>query len=150
METKKKLTQKQFEKFTKLAESKLGVILNEAKREMVQGKVDKLMRELGLDDYDAYYDLVLTSKGEYWQSFVDEITIHKTNFFREDNHFIFIRNKLDSIIKNNPRIMRNMEIKVWSSACSTGDEAYTLGMVLKEHLPPEINVRILADRKSVV
>jgi len=144
-----KLKDKQFEKFRILIYEKLGINITEAKREMVQGKVSRLMRILDFDCYDAYYDFLLSNtKNEHWSQFVDSITIHKTNFFREDNHFEFIRNKLDSIFKNNPRILRNNEIRVWSSACSNGKEAYTLAIVLKEYLPSNINIKILATDVS--
>jgi len=143
-ENRKRLTQKQFDKFSKLAENKLGVILTEAKREMVQSKVDKLLSSAKLENYDEYYDLLLNSRNGHWTEFVDEITIHKTNFFREDNHFNFIKNKIENILAYNPRIMNNLEIRVWSAGCSTGDEAYTIAMVLKECLPPGIDIKILA------
>jgi len=141
-----KLTDKQFEKFCLLIKERLGIHIGEAKRELVQSKVSKLMREndLSCASYDEYYNLILPGNNSLWTTFVDEITIHKTNFFREDNHFNFIRDKMDTILKNNPRIFKNFEIRVWSSACSTGDEAYTIAMVLKEYLPPGINIKILA------
>ena len=143
-----RLNQKQFEKFAALVKDKLGIHLNESKREMLQAKVDKLLRKSGITCYDEYYNLIVSGKDNMWLNFVDEITIHKTHFFREDNHFNFIRDKLDKILSHNPRIINNSEIKAWSSACSTGDEAYTLAMVLKEYLPPAVNIKILATDVS--
>lgn len=140
-----KLKDKQFEKFTNLIYDKLGIHIGDAKREMVQGKVSKLMRSVEIECFDEYYAFLIANiKNEHWHEFVDEITIHKTNFFREDNHFEFIRNKMDIIFKHNPRILRNNEIRVWSAAASTGKEAYTLAIVLKEYFPQEINIKILA------
>ncbi|MEI8389825.1 MAG: CheR family methyltransferase [bacterium] len=144
-----KLNNNQFDKFTKLIYEKLGIYISEAKREMIQSKVSKLMRAVNIECFDEYHDFLLSNnKNGHWSKFVDEITIHKTNFFREDNHFEFIRNKLDSIFKHNPRILRNNEIRVWSSACSNGKEAYTLAIVLKEYLPAGINIKILATDVS--
>ena len=144
-----KIKDKQFDKFTKLIYEKLGIHITEAKREMIQSKVSKLMRAVNIECFDEYYDFLLSNnKTGHWSKFVDEITIHKTNFFREDNHFEFIRNKLDSIFKHNPRILRNNEIRVWSSACSNGKEAYTLAIVLKEYLPSYMNIKILATDVS--
>lgn len=150
MEKSKLLSDRQFEKFRDLVKRKIGVNLNEGKRELVQSKVSKLMRETGITCYDEYYEQVSKGKGKIWSSFVDHITIHKTNFFREDNHFNFIRDKIDNILSSNPQILANREIKVWSSACSTGDEAYTLAMVLKEYMPPGINIKILATDISTL
>ena len=146
-----KLTQAQFEKFSILVKERLGIHLNESKREMVQSKVFKLLTKEGLTCPDEYYKILIKDRSTLWSTFVDEITIHKTNFFREDNHFNFIKEKLDFILKNNPEILKNSEIKVWSSACSTGDEAYTIAMVLKEYIPPGINIKTLAtDVSSLV
>ncbi len=151
MNKQNKLTQEQFEKFRDLVKEKLGIHLSESKKEMVQSKALRLMREAQISCFDEYYKLICNAKNSYWASFVDHITIHKTNFFREDNHFNFIRDKIHSIMDANPRIVRNREIRVWSSACSTGDEAYTIAMVLKEYVPPDINIKILAtDVSSLV
>ncbi len=148
MENQKPLSQKQFERFSSLVKEKLGIHLNENKKDMVQAKVSKLMRKEGISCYDAYYDLVRSHKKGIWKDFVDNITIHKTNFFREDGHFDFIKNKIEYIIKTNSRIYNNQEIRVWSSACSTGDEPYTIAMVLKEYLPAGIRPKILATDVS--
>jgi chemotaxis protein methyltransferase CheR len=142
------LNSKQFDKFSKLIKDRLGIHIGEAKRELVQSKISKLMRTNEILDYDEYYDLIINNKTQHWNTFVDEITIHKTNFFREDNHFNFIRDKVETILAHNPRILRNYELRAWSSACSTGDEAYTLAMVLKEYLPVGINPKILATDVS--
>jgi len=151
MTEQKLLSQRQFEKFRELVKKRLGIHLSDAKKDMVQSKVTKLMRDAGISSYDEYYDLIYNSKNSLWSVFVDNITIHKTNFFREDNHFNFIRDKIDHILKFNPRILRNQEIRIWSSACSTGDEAYTIAMVLKEYIPSGINIKILAtDVSSLV
>lgn len=143
------LKDKQFDKFKMLIYNKLGIHISEAKREMIQSKVGRLMRALEMEDYDEYYDFLCNNiNNDHWHKFVDDVTIHKTNFFREDNHFEFIRNKIDTIFQNNPRILKTNEIRVWSSACSNGKEAYTLAIVLKEYLPPHINIKILATDVS--
>jgi len=138
------LSEKQFEKYEQLIYKHLGISYRQAKREMLLSKLNKLLRRTGVTSYDEYYDLLLNkSNNKIWDSFVDEITIHKTDFFREENHFEFIKNNLNTIFQNNPRITKNNEIRVWSSACSTGEEAYTIAMVLKECLPESINIKIL-------
>ncbi len=148
MNDKTKLNDAQFEKFRILVKEKLGIHLGEAKRELLQGKVSRLMRENSITSYDEYYKKLLSTQNGIWSRFVDEITIHKTNFFREDNHFTFIKDKLEFILKHNPRIIANNEIRVWSSATSTGEEAYTIAMVLKECLPAGMEIKILATDVS--
>lgn len=148
MDQQKKLSNKQFEKFRNLIKEKLGIELSDAKREMIESKISRLMREEEISSYDEYYSLVLSAKGSPWQRFVDLITIHKTSFFREDHHFVFLREKIQNILRLNKRIDEEGEIRVWSSACSTGNEAYTIAMVLKEALPSHVKPKILATDVS--
>jgi len=145
------LTNKQFEKYSKLIYENFGIHHTNAKKEMVQSKLSKLMRWANIEDYDDYYDFLMRNCGnENWDLFVNEITTHKTHFFREDSHFEYIRSKIDNIIKNNPRILNNNELRIWSAGCSTGEEPYTIAMILKECLPNYIDVKILATDISPV
>lgn len=132
----------QYEKFRALIFDNCGI---QTKREMVEGKLDKLLRKNNLDSYDEYFQLLTTGANkQYWVEFVNEITVHHSSFFRENNHFEFIRSQLRLIFEKNERILKNNEIRFWSAGCSTGEEPYTLGMVLTEWLPPEVAIRILA------
>lgn len=133
------------DKFKTLIQQTLGIYFAPAKLEMLQARIDRVMRHHGVDSYDLFYEL-LTKRVDrkYWSEFVDEVTIHQSSFFRENNHFEYIRSQLRPILENNQRIIRNNEIKVWSAGCSTGEEPYTLAMVLKEWLPQEIAIKILA------
>ncbi len=107
------------------------------------------MRRHGVDSYDLFYELLTKgSDPKYWNDFVDEVTVHQSSFFREKKHFEYIRSQLRSIFETNRRITRNNEIKIWSAGCSTGEEPYTLAMILKEWLPPGISIKILATDVS--
>lgn len=140
---------REYRKYSNLIYEHLGIYLREGKKEMVQAKVNKLMRENNIESYEKYYDFLLANKyGAPWNRFVDEITIHKTDFFRENGHFEFIKANIEFIIKNNPRIIENREIRVWSAGSSTGEEPYTIGIVLKESLPSTVNIKILATDVS--
>lgn len=125
-----------------------GIFLNDSKREMVQSKVERLIKKNNLESFEEYYALISKATNPYWQEFVDEITVHQTNFFRENNHFEFIRSQLRMLLENNSRITKTNEIRVWSAGCSTGEEPYTLAMVLKEWLPSEVAIKILATDVS--
>jgi chemotaxis protein methyltransferase CheR len=136
------LNELQFERFRVLIYENCGI---QPKKEMIEGKLDKLMRKNSLESYEDYYRLLTNGVNkEQWSEFVDEITVHMSSFFRENNHFEFIRSQLRQIFEKNQRILKNNEIKVWSAGCSTGEEPYTLAMVFKEWLPPEITIKILA------
>lgn len=145
----KDFTYIQFKKFSELIYDNLGVYYNDDKSEVLHTKLNKLMRRLDIQNYDEYYQFLLNdNKKANWTMFVDEITTHKTDFFREQDHFTYIKDQIRDILKNNPRISDNNEIRVWSSACSSGEEAYTLAFVLKETLPYYIDIKILATDVS--
>jgi Methylase of chemotaxis methyl-accepting proteins len=134
-----------FDRFTTLIHDRFGIYLNEIKRDMLKIRLTKLMTKYGLSSYDEYYNILTQCKdGRYISEFAEEITINKTDFFRENSHFEFLKGKLNFILEKNRRIIKNNEIRVWSSACSSGEEAYTIAMVLKECLPQGVNIKILA------
>ncbi len=131
------------EKFRTLIYENCGI--NQNKTGLLLQRLDKIIRRYNLDSYEQYYQLLTTGDNQqYWREFIDEVTIHKSSFFRENHHFEFIRSQLRMILENNPRIINNNEIRVWSAGCATGEEPYTLGMVLKEWLPEGMAIKILA------
>ncbi|MEJ6949844.1 CheR family methyltransferase [Natronospora cellulosivora (SeqCode)] len=134
----------QFNKFQKLIYDKYGIYLAPNKQQMIQGRLRKVMRVMGLADYNDLYNALINNDKKCWLYFDHEVTTHKTDFFRENNHFQFIGEKSGEILAKNKRILFSREIRVWSAGCSTGEEPYTLAMVLKEHLPRDISIKILA------
>jgi chemotaxis protein methyltransferase CheR len=139
------MTDIQFQSYCDLIYQRLGIKTLPAKRDVLQTKVDKLLFQNKIESYDEYYTLITKGhNGKYWAEFVHEITVHQSNFFRENNHFEFIRTQLRYILTSNLRIMKNNEIRVWSAGCASGEEAYTLAMVLREWLPVEVKIIILA------
>ena len=122
-----------------------GIKISENKMNIFEVKISKLLKSAGVNSIEEYYVLLNKQKEKkHLTEFLNEITINKTDFFREINHFNYIRDNITNIIKNNPRINLHKEIRVWSSACSTGEEPYTIAMILKEYLPPDIIIKILA------
>ncbi len=139
------MTNNQFEKFRELIYANFGIKLAPQKKQMIQARLNKVLKRLGISTYKELYDMLLKDKNpDHWAYFIHEITTHKTEFFREKSHFQFLEQGLDFILGENSRIEMNKEIRVWSAGCSTGEEAYTIAMVLKEHLPPQIKIKILA------
>lgn len=139
----KQFTDAQFEKFQSLIYENFGIALNKAKKELLHARLVKLLGQRAIASYDEYYQLLLRD-GQALAEFADAITVNKTDFFREINHFNFLRQQMKLITTKNPRILQRGEIRVWSAACSTGEEPYTLAMVLKEALPEGVALRILA------
>lgn len=127
----------------------LGIYIEESKKNLLAQKLSKLMYDEGLTNVGEYYHFIVSPPISEHQKtiknkFLDTVTVHKTNFFRENNHFDFIQKNLKEIIDNSPSVKATGELRVWSAACSTGEEPYTLSMLFKEILPPGIKAKILA------
>ncbi|WP_297426414.1 protein-glutamate O-methyltransferase CheR [Clostridium sp.] len=135
-----------FESYRDFINREVGIFFSNAKKDMLKLKVVKMMTPLGITSYDEYLKLISTSGGkQFLTEFINEIAINKTDFFRENNHFEFLRGNAKFILENNKTIEKNREIRVWSSACSTGEEPYTLGFILKEYYDTlGLKTRILA------
>ncbi len=140
-----KMSVKEFELYTSFIYNNFGMHITENKQHMLELKIHRLVEANGYENYIDYFHMISTTKDQQKIiEFLNEITINKTDFFREINHFNFIKNSVDFIMKKNPRIEITKEIRVWSSACSTGEEPYTLAMILREAFPENIRIRILA------
>lgn len=127
----------------------MGIYTEDNKKNLLAQKLSKLMSESGITNSGEYYHFIVSppiseKQKELKNKFIDTVTVHKTNFFRENNHFEFIQRKINEIIENSSSVKITGELRVWSSACSTGEEPYTLAMILKEILPGNIRPKILA------
>jgi len=127
------LSYRYFKAIVDLIEEYVGIRLPPVKQTMVEGRLRKRMRALGLATVNDYASHVF-DRGHLEEEFVhlvDCLTTNKTDFFREPSHFEFLRDvAVPSLLKLHPP--RTARLKIWSSACSNGAEAYTIAMVLQE------------------
>ena len=137
------LSDAEFEKLRDLVFKVSGISLAETKKELVVSRFTKRVKALKLQNFSEYYDLLVSPSGfSEVQNFINSITTNKTDFFREAHHFDFLVNTfIPQVISSGRRIVR-----IWSAACSTGEEPYTIAMVMAKHLvePYNIPVKILA------
>ncbi len=133
------LTQAHYERIQAWLYKASGIDLKAGKENLVKNRLTKRMRALGIDSFDAYLHYVEKdqSKRELL-TLVDSMTTNKTNFFREQAHFDY----LTSIIL--PQWSQRSDIRIWSAGCSSGEEPYSLGMLLLDKHPKAKSVRILA------
>jgi chemotaxis protein methyltransferase CheR len=111
-----------------------GIVLGPNKRQLVQGRVARRMRELGLLSYEAYCEHVRDSGPEELVGLINALTTNVTSFFRENHHFDALASyMLPEAFKRNAATRR---IRIWSAGCSTGEEPYCLAMMAAEVLPP--------------
>lgn len=136
-----------FRKFSAFTEAELGIKMPPTKKTMLQCRLGKRMRALGIDTLEEYYDHVFESeegKEHELEHMIDVITTNKTEFFREPSHFDYLFQtvlpEINASFKAPPK-----KIKLWSSACSSGEEPYTLAMVLSEFIQayPGVDYSIL-------
>ena len=114
----------QFRFFVNLLKKNSGIELGKGKENLVSARLGRIFRSKNLRDWDEYIN-ILTSNDNEIQPFVNALTTNKTEFFREKEHFDYVAEK----VKN----FREGEItSIWVVACSTGEEAYTLAMLLDE------------------
>jgi len=112
----------------------VGIQLTGSKHTLVEGRLRKRLRKLAFKSYKEYLDYVLDSpEGKHERlHLIDTITTNKTDFFRESEHFNYLINKaLPELGKRRLQEGRR-ELRVWSAGCSSGEEAYTLSIVLNE------------------
>jgi len=134
-----------FRRLAHFIESELGIRMPESKRVMLESRLQKRIRYFGMEGFKEYLDFVFSEEGKRGEliNMIDAVTTNKTDFFREGDHFEYLT---ANII---PRAMAEAPgrtLSFWSAGCSTGEEPYTLAMVLEEERAsdPRLTYRILA------
>lgn len=129
----------EFEQFRQLAHSAFGLDLKPGKEELVTARLRRLVRAGGFPSYRDYYRHILKDRtGEALSAMIDALATNHTSFLREPDHFDFLRQEIV------PGLAGRDSIEVWSAACSTGEEVWTLACVLNDALPSK-TVRICAS-----
>lgn len=121
------LSELDFKRFQKLIFDAAGIHLSAVKRPMVAGRLAKRLKALSLVDYATYLLRVERDPAEY-QLVIDLLTTNETYFFREPKHFDFLRERIL------PGCKAGQSFSVWSAACSSGEEPYSLAMLLTDQL----------------
>jgi chemotaxis protein methyltransferase CheR len=133
------LAPQEFDQIRQLAYRTFGLDLKTGKEELVSARLRKLVRGGGFRSFHDYYRSVVQDRtGQSLVALVDALATNHTSFLREPDHFQFLR---EQVI---PGLGARDPIEVWSAACSTGEEVWTLAMVLEQALPQR-RVRITAS-----
>lgn len=128
------LSDRDFRRMQELIGGECGIDLAPGKRLMLEGRLRRRARALGVASLAAYCDLVQRPEGRAreWDSLVDAVTTHKTDFFREPAHFDYLADHVVPALLDRYGAGLRRPLQVWSAASSTGEEPYTLAMVLSE------------------
>ncbi len=144
--TEAQLSRSQFKRLADFIEERFGIRMTENKKVMLEGRLRKRLRALGLDTFGPYCERVLAGDQEELVHMIDEVTTNTTQFFREASHFDYLAEVAVPTLAAERRPGPAGDLRVWSAACSSGEEPYTLAMVLAEVAGsvPGLRWRILA------
>jgi chemotaxis protein methyltransferase CheR len=116
-----------FARFARYVTDELGIKMPESKFTLVQSRLLRRVRDLGLQSIEQYGEYFFASSNEEEREhFINAITTNKTDFFREPQHFEYLRNVVLPAVSGSP-------FKAWSAGCSSGEEPWTLAMELAEY-----------------
>jgi len=127
------MSEAEFRIFGEFIESRLGIRMPRNKKGMLESRLVKRLRSLGLSSYKKYREYLFSPEGMEAElpHLIDAVTTNKTEFFRESEHFDLLAKE---ILPGWTEAASSGRITLWSAGCSTGEEIYTAGMVLEDSL----------------
>ncbi|WDE01902.1 protein-glutamate O-methyltransferase CheR [Thalassomonas actiniarum] len=139
------LNQQEFSFICRYVHEHAGIVLSESKREMVYRRFSRIIRERRLSSFSDYCRLLQKNPEQEQNYFINAITTNLTSFFREQHHFDYLRqHELPALIRNGSH---EKYMRIWSSACSTGEEPYSIAITLMQAMQgllSQWDVKILA------
>jgi chemotaxis protein methyltransferase CheR len=131
-----------FKRLTAMAYDISGIVLGDQKKELVYSRVSRRIRKLGLKNFAQYCKYLDANQTSEVNEFVNSITTNLTSFFRESHHFEYLAKELIPQWKKQDK---SKPIRIWSSACSTGPEPYSIAITLyKNMMVKQHDIKILA------
>lgn len=143
------LSDREFQRFSTFIYDHAGIKMPPAKKTMLEARLQKRLKANSIASFKEYADYVFSKEGGGAEliHLIDVVTTNKTDFFREPGHFDFlVKTALPDILQKRGETLRD-PIRIWSAGCSTGEEPYTLAMVLSEFAVgrPDFRVDITAS-----
>jgi len=132
------VSDEQLAKYAKLVYDITGIRLSPQKKTLLSNRLRRRLRDTGIESFDAYYLHLrkLSPTDPEWDAFLQEITTHETYLFRDESNWNWFRNTY--LPELNAKVLkekRAKKLRIWSAACSTGDEAYTMACSIADSLP---------------
>jgi chemotaxis protein methyltransferase CheR len=139
----------EFELFRHLIHEATGISLSTQKRQLLCSRLGKRLRHHGLETFHEYYEYLASrdASGDERRHLINAVTTNKTEFFRELHHFDFLRSTLVPKLVARAARGEPRRVRIWSAGCSSGEEPYSIAMLLADALPDFENwdVKILAS-----
>jgi len=130
------ITDKEFYKLSDFIKANYGINLSEKKRTLVVGRLQNILMEKNFASFSQYFDYVMKDKtGEAIKILISKITTNHTYFMRETEHFKYL--KTVALPYWYEKMKKNKDLRIWSAGCSSGEEPYTLAMIISDFLGDE-------------
>ncbi len=137
-----------FDLYRNLIYNESGIHFTSTNRSILESRLKERLRGNGLGTVRAYFDVITKDKDEF-KNFLDSITTNLTRFFRNQAHFDALEHYVIPEVLQHKKASGNFTIKIWSAGCSTGEEPYSIAMLLQEILPPPYKYEITASDISL-
>ncbi len=125
------LTERDFRKISDLVYEHCGINLHAGKKELVRARLAKRLRCGNFKTFSDYMKHVLAdTTGKEFSILIDSLSTNLTSFFREEQHFEFLRNRFLPSLMERKRAKRDFRIRAWSAGCSSGEEPYSVAITL--------------------
>jgi len=141
-------TDADFEQYRTLIYNECGIHFTATNRSILESRLRERLREKSIDSVKTYYSAIVSDQGEL-KSFLDSITTNLTRFFRNQAQFDALEYHVIPELIAAKKASGNTTIRIWSAGCSTGEEPYSIAMLMKEKLPPFWNYEIVASDLSL-
>lgn len=142
------LSDELYKKYVDVIYKKTGLFYEHNKKYYVEKRIEKRMADVGAEDYKEYYQIIKFSTDfREFENFINDLTVNETYFFRDYPQLLNFAEEVLPIIIKKKQKAKDYSLKIWSAACSTGEEAYTIAIILLEMLdkPQLWNIEILAS-----
>jgi len=139
------INNREFHRLSSYIHTQLGIHLGDEKRSLVVGRLQNELVQLKLNSFSEYIDILMKDKtGKMLNALVNKITTNHTYFMREAEHFTFLN---DVLLPHYANVLKDKDLRLWCAACSTGEEPYTLAMLLNDYFQHDLlgwNTQVLA------
>ena len=142
------LTDAEFDMFRKVIYDTSGITFSTTNRSILDTRLKEKLHEKHLDSAEEYYRLVMSNEDEM-KMMLDSVTTNLTRFFRNQPHFDALVHYVIPHILENKKDTGDKTVRIWSAGCSTGEEPYTIAMILMDVLPAPYKFQIIASDISL-
>jgi len=124
------ITDKEFKQLSEYISDNYGIYLKDEKRSLVMGRLFNVLTQNNFKNFSEYYNYIVSDKtGKAVEVLIDKITTNHTFFMREAEHFRYFRDKVLPYLAST---VKEKDLRIWSAGCSSGEEPYTLAMIIDE------------------